>query len=342
MKDMYRPEHFRFGLFVYWGVFCRNRVGDSGLTNLSKYDSIDKCTLVRKLQFKNILEETGDCMTVETQQQPSGDICCPNCGAAINGTVFCTECGTRLPESSAPATEAEAVPVVSVEETTDTEPVPAAEPIPAPITEPQMEPTDAAPAQTQETEQTAAVDKKAEKRAQKAAKRAQKNASGGGAVSVIFSVISAILLIAFTLVFMVVYFLHTIADNVRFPSALEYGLSGARINDFMESAYPVVLSGALMVIPMVLIILLNLRRFRRVFLTFGISDVIIGVLCFPLGIYAVDILGLFPAALQDVLMAPSKVFTDLSYVFGAGWIVLGIFLICIYACINVLRRTKHA
>lgn len=277
-------------------------------------------------------------MTVENQQHPTDGICCPNCGTAINGTVFCTECGTRLLAPSATeaapaeaaAAEPEAAPAVSAEEPAEAQPIPTPAVQPLPVTDPQPAPTAAAPAQADAPAET---DKKA-------GGRAEKKASGGGAVSVIFSVISAILLIAFTLVFMVVYFLHTIADDVKFPSY--YDLSGARINDFMESLFPVLLGGGLVVIPMVLIILLNLRRIRRAVLTFGISDVIIGALCIPLGLFAADILRLFPSALQDVLMAPSNVFTDLSYVFGAGWIVLGIFLISVYACINVLRRKKNA
>lgn len=293
--------------------------------------------LVFRLHLQHHEKKQVIVMTDETQQYPIDGNCCPNCGTAKGGTVFCTECGTRLPEPAlsavtpveASAAEPEAAPPEPAEEPAEVQPIPTGEVQPLPVTELQTPPTAAAEPQT---DAPAESDKKAGGRAEKKA--------AGGAVSVIFSVISAILLIAFTLVFMVVCFLHTIADDVKFPSY--YDLSGARINDFMESPVPVLLGGGLVVIPMVLIILLNLRRIRRAVLTFGISDVIIGALCIPLGIFAADILRLFPSALQDVLMAPSNVFTDLSYVFGAGWIVLGIFLISVYACINVLRRKKNA
>lgn len=156
---------------------------------------------------------------------------------------------------------------------------------------------------------------------------------------VLFSIIFSLLLtISFTLLVLLL-FIHALNENTIIPSIGP--ISSDWLAVFFDSWYTLVLGGALVLIPILIIVLLNTNRKRRVFLAIGCSAIASAILSVVATIIKKQILKLLSGEWQDTLVNATAVFGDFYIVCAIVLVVIGTACLSIYSCIAVIKGGKH-
>lgn len=284
-------------------------------------------------------------MTIETAVKLETPSFCDECGAPIPpGSRFCNKCGKPLyvppAEAAAPAPPVEELCEATV---TLAEPVPEpaaptpppAPPEPAAPTPPPMPPEPAAPTPPPAPPAPPAAPevKPAEVPEPKKAKKPKK--AGGVAAALTF--LLCILLVPCALCFMVLLMLRILFSDITIPSM--GGLDGAFLTGLANALYPLIVSGVLLVLLLVLVIVLNRGRFRRVFLALGLSTLVLGLLVGLAGMFANAYVA--PFQLGDTLTREYIVFfRELALLVSTICSGAGLFFTAAYLLAAALKKEK--
>lgn len=134
-------------------------------------------------------------------------------------------------------------------------------------------------------------------------------------------------------------FVSALNENFRIPAIGP--VSGDRFAELLDSWYLYAIAGALAAIPLLLLVLSNLRRIRRAFLAAGVSAVISAVLSITAGIFGARAVRIFPAEWQDILVNATAVWRDLSLACGVILIAAGAASLSVYASIIAAKGDRH-
>lgn len=160
-----------------------------------------------------------------------------------------------------------------------------------------------------------------------------------GILSSILSGLFSLLLALFTVLLVVLLFLHALSQNVLLPAV--GGLSSYLIVSFFDHWYFLILGVALVLIQLLAILLLNLSRVRRFYLSVGCAAVGAAVLCCASGFLAPRAIRLFSGAWQDILVNTTAVFRDFSAFCAIVLAAVGFACISIYSCIRAVKGGSH-
>lgn len=156
---------------------------------------------------------------------------------------------------------------------------------------------------------------------------------------VLFSVIFSLLLtVSFTMLVLLL-FIHALNENTIIPSIGP--ISSDWLAVFFDSWYSLVLGGALVLIPILIIVLINTNRMRRIFLAIGCSAIASAILSVVAMIIKKQVLKLLSGEWQDTLVNATAVFGDFCIVCAIVLIVIGAACLSIYSCIAVIKGGKH-
>lgn len=156
---------------------------------------------------------------------------------------------------------------------------------------------------------------------------------------VLFSVIFSLLLTVSITLLVLLLFIHAVNANAIIPSI--GSISSDWLAVFFDSWYPLVLGGALVLIPILVIVLFNTNRIRRIFLAIGCSAIASAILSIVAIIIKTHILKLLSGEWQDALVNATTVFGDFCIVCAIILIVIGTACLSIYSCVVVIKGGKH-
>lgn len=156
---------------------------------------------------------------------------------------------------------------------------------------------------------------------------------------VLFSVIFSLLLTVSITLLVLLLFIHAVNENTIIPSIGP--ISSDWLAVFFDSWYPLVLGGALVLIPILVIVLFNTNRIRRIFLAIGCSAIASAILSIVAIIIKTHILKLLSGEWQDALVNATTVFGDFCIVCAIILIVIGTACLSIYSCVVAIKGGKH-
>lgn len=158
-------------------------------------------------------------------------------------------------------------------------------------------------------------------------------------LGVLFSIIFSLFLSVSIIILVLLLFLNAINENVTLPDAFFF--SGSSLDSFLGSPYSYVLNGALILIPVLLIILLNIRRARRIFLALAYSSCISIILLITSAIISPHVLNLLSGEWQNVLINTTVVFRDFCIICAIILFVIVVTCLSIYFCISAVKGGRH-
>lgn len=158
-------------------------------------------------------------------------------------------------------------------------------------------------------------------------------------VRAVFSAILGLLLAVFELFCVLLLFVHALNENVQIPSI--GAISGDSLTVFLDSWCSVALGVVLALLPVLILVLINLHRIRRCFLSVGVSTIAAAVLCVVLGFIVTTVIKALPAEWQNTLVNTTVVFKDFSVVCAVILIAVGAACLSVYSCIAVIKGDKH-
>ena len=160
-----------------------------------------------------------------------------------------------------------------------------------------------------------------------------------GLLGAFFSVIFSILLSVLMMLFAIFLFLHALGQRVMMPAA------GPISDDWLallfQSWYSLAIGGALVLVPLAAIILINAHSMRRSFLAVGCSMLLSAIFGIAAAITAPQALKLLPGAWQDILVNSVTAFGDFCIVWALLFIVIGAACLSIYSCIAAVKGGRH-
>lgn len=154
----------------------------------------------------------------------------------------------------------------------------------------------------------------------------------------LFSVVFSLLLTISLIVFVLLLFIHALNENVIIPDIGP--ISSDWLALFFDSWYSLVLGGALVLIPILIIILINTNRIRRIFLAIGCSTIVSAMLDMATVIFRIQILKFLSGEWQDALVNATAVFRDFCIICAVVLVVIGATCMSIYSCIAVVKGDK--
>lgn len=157
--------------------------------------------------------------------------------------------------------------------------------------------------------------------------------------SVFFTTICCLLLTISLVLLVLLLFIHALNENVILPAA--GFISSDWLALFFDSWYPLLFGDALVLIPILIIVLLNTQRVRRIFFAIGCSSIISAILSITSAIIKIHTLKLLTGEWQDVLVNATTPFNDFSVVCAFILIVIGATCLSIYSCIVPTKGGKH-
>lgn len=160
-----------------------------------------------------------------------------------------------------------------------------------------------------------------------------------GVLRGLFSALFGLLLTAATVLLELLLFLYALNENVRLPSL--GSISGDWLSVFFDSWYSLALGGALVLIPMLSLVLINTHRIRRIFITVGISSMATAIFSIVLGLTGAQIVKAFSGEWQDILIYATVAFEDFAVLCAVILIIIGAACISIYSSIAVVKGAKH-
>ncbi len=160
-----------------------------------------------------------------------------------------------------------------------------------------------------------------------------------GVGNTFFSVLLSLLLFVFTVLFVLLLFIHALNENVLIPDVGP--ISRDWLAMFFDSWYALALGGTLVLIPLLIIVLINTHRIRRIFLFVGMSSILSCLFSIALAFIGTHMVKLFSGEWQDALINSTNVFKDFCVVCAVILAVLGTTSLSIYSCIKTIKGAKH-
>lgn len=160
-----------------------------------------------------------------------------------------------------------------------------------------------------------------------------------GCFSALLSVIFSLLLSVSFILVVLLLFIHALNENTIIPAIGP--ISSDLLAVFLGSWYSFVLGGALVLIPMLVIALINRHRVRRIFLGIGCSAIVSAILSIVVVIFRTQLLKVLSGEWQDALVNATAVFRDFCFICAGVLIVIGATCLSIYSCIAVVKGGKH-
>ena len=160
-----------------------------------------------------------------------------------------------------------------------------------------------------------------------------------GVWSTVFSVLLAVLLTAAAVGTVILLFVHALGENISLPAA--GFVSDSMMAAFFDSRLSLAFIGAVTAIPLLALILINMRRMRRAFLAIGVSSSVAAVISAAGGITAGRLFALMPGEWQDILLPASYVFRQFSIVCAVIMLAVAIGCISVYSCIRAVKGGAH-
>lgn len=155
----------------------------------------------------------------------------------------------------------------------------------------------------------------------------------------IFSAFLCILLSVFLIILATMIFVHGLSGGTALPALGP--ISGAQITSFFEARYFLIPCCILIFIPMLILIIVNAHRIRRIFPAFGCSSIIAAIIGIVMVIFRNEIVKNFSGEWQDTLVNSTSVFKELFIIFALILIAVGATFLSIYSCIAVTKGGKQ-
>lgn len=160
-----------------------------------------------------------------------------------------------------------------------------------------------------------------------------------GFFSAMLSVIFSLLLTVSIILLVLLLFIHALNENTIIPAIGP--ISSDLLAVFFDSWYSLVLGGALVLIPVLVIALINTHRVRRLFLGVGCSAIASAILSIVVVIFRTQVLKVLSGEWQDALVNATAVFRDFCFICAGGLVAIGATCLSIYSCIAVVKGGKH-
>ena len=154
-------------------------------------------------------------------------------------------------------------------------------------------------------------------------------------LSVIFSLL---LSVSFILVVLLL-FLYALNENTIIPAIGH--ISGDLLAVFFDSWYSFVLGGALVLIPMLVIVLMNTHHIRRIFLCVGCSAITSAIFSIVMVLFRTSVFKVLSGEWQDALVNATAVFRDFCFICAGVLVVIGSTCLSIYSCIGMAKGGRH-
>lgn len=160
-----------------------------------------------------------------------------------------------------------------------------------------------------------------------------------GFANYMVNVLLAILLIVFITTFIGIVFLYSLAEHIKLP-AIGY-ISSEGMTMFFESGYSIIIGIFFVILSLLLIVLINLKYIRRIFVTLGISFILTSGLNIGLAIFEPTIIRFLSGAWQDVLISTTVVFKEFTTLCSIFLLLSGSVCLSIYSCIAIIKGDSH-
>ncbi len=172
----------------------------------------------------------------------------------------------------------------------------------------------------------------------------QKTAQGKGKkapgiLGTFFSGVCSLLLTVSMALYVLLLFIHALNENVKIPSLGP--LPGDWLAAFLDSWYPLIIGGALVLLPILVILFINAHRIRRAFACVGVSAILSALLSAASGFICTWSLKLLPGEWQDTLINATSVFKGFTMVCAAALLVIGATCLSICSCITAVKGGRH-
>lgn len=157
--------------------------------------------------------------------------------------------------------------------------------------------------------------------------------------NVFFSVIVGLLLTVSTTLLALLLFMHGLNETVRIPAVGP--ISGDWLAVFFDAWYPFVLGGAFVLIPLLIIVLINTHRIRRIFLTVGVSATAVAVFSVVFALFETQVVKMLSGEWQEALVNSTAVLKDFFVLYAIIMVVIGAACLSVYSCITVVKGARH-
>ncbi len=157
--------------------------------------------------------------------------------------------------------------------------------------------------------------------------------------SMFASTVFSVFFVIFTVSLVIILYLSALGKSAPVPALLT--LNGVELSDYLATWYPTALAALLVVIPLLLIFLANLKQIRFFFRCMGIADMAAAVLLLALGLGAKPLFVCLPEALRDFTAGSAETFGSLAVVSAILLVVLGAICFSVYAMILILKGDRH-
>lgn len=153
------------------------------------------------------------------------------------------------------------------------------------------------------------------------------------------SVIISLILTFSIILFVFVLFIRGVSENTIIPSIGP--VSSAWLSEFFDSWYSLVIFGALILIIVLIVALINKHRKSSTFRLIGYSSVMSAILIVTASIIKRRIFELFSGDWQDALINTTDVFGEFCIICATVLIMIGAANLSIYSCIVALKEDRH-
>lgn len=160
-----------------------------------------------------------------------------------------------------------------------------------------------------------------------------------GFFGILFSAVFSLPLTVSIILYVLVLFIHALNENTIIPAIGP--ISSDWLAVFFESWYSLALGGVLVLIPLLVIILINTYRIRRIFFTVGCSTIASAILSIVVVVLRTQALKVLSGEWQDALVSTTAVFRDFCIIYAIILVVIGATCLSIYSCIAVVKGGKH-
>lgn len=153
--------------------------------------------------------------------------------------------------------------------------------------------------------------------------------------SVLFSLILSILIVLDECLI----FVRALNDNVILPSV--WVIQSETITAFFDSWVSLLLCILLPLIPIMILLLINTHKIRKLFLAIGCCGIASAILNIIAVIFRTPAIELLPDDWQNTLVSATSAFKDFFVLCTIFLMVTGAAFISIYSCIMAIKGGKH-
>lgn len=161
---------------------------------------------------------------------------------------------------------------------------------------------------------------------------------GIGFWNIFFTAICCLLLTILSAGFILLLFMYALNENIVLP-AVGF-ISGDWLALIFDSWYLLAFGIALLVTMVLMVVLINISKIRRIYIAIGCTSIMSAILNIAIVMFRTHILKLFPAEWQEILVNTTAVFKDFEIICVIILVMIGATCLSIYSGIVVVKGDK--